>query len=335
MNEPMGKMTISDVAEALGISKTTVSRAISGKGRIGKETRQKVQNYITEHHYTPNVIARGLAQSKTYNIALVLPGDYYLSELPFFQNCMLGISRAAGEADYDVLISMVTGEDLSQLQRVVEYRKVDGVILSRTLVEDQPLQFLMQHHLPYVAIGSTREKNVVQVDHDHVNACRALTEHVLMQGFRRIALLGGNRNHIVTQQRYKGYQEALRQAGMKKEAGPVYFDIEDEVTVEKIADELIHRGTECILCMDDYICLRTLSVLTRKGVRVPKDLKVASFYNSQLLKNQTPGITALNFNTTELGEAACRMLIRMMNGEEVPKHTLQDYELVVKESTRV
>ena len=78
-------ITISDVAEALGVSKTTVSRAISGKGRIGAATRNRVLEYIQEHDYKPNVIARGLAQSKTFNICVVMPGDYALVELPFFQ----------------------------------------------------------------------------------------------------------------------------------------------------------------------------------------------------------------------------------------------------------
>ena len=73
-------ITISDVAEALGVSKTTVSRAISGKGRIGEATRQKVLAYIEEHDYKPNVIARGLAQSKTFNLCVVMPEDYRSEE---------------------------------------------------------------------------------------------------------------------------------------------------------------------------------------------------------------------------------------------------------------
>ena len=105
-------LTISDIANELGVSKTTVSRAISGKGRIGDETRKKVLDYIKEHDYRPNVIAKGLAKSKTYNICLVIPGDYNIVELPFFQNCMLCISKIASSMDYDVLISMVTDKDI-------------------------------------------------------------------------------------------------------------------------------------------------------------------------------------------------------------------------------
>ena len=89
-------ITISDVAEALGVSKTTVSRAISGKGRIGAATRKRVLEYIQEHDYKPNVIARGLAQSKTFNICVVMPGDYASAIFPGSYNGNSGDSRYDG-----------------------------------------------------------------------------------------------------------------------------------------------------------------------------------------------------------------------------------------------
>ena len=98
------KITIADVAQALSVSKTTVSRAISGKGRISEETRTRVLEYIEQNDYKPNVIAKGLAQQKTYNIALVIPGDCNLVDMPFFQNSMQGICEEASRQDYDVML---------------------------------------------------------------------------------------------------------------------------------------------------------------------------------------------------------------------------------------
>ena len=121
------KMTIDDIARDLGISKTTVSRAISGKGRIGQETRDRVLRYIEENNYRPSAIAKGLAQSKTFNIAFVMPGDYSNADLPFFQKCMWGISIMASQRDYDVIISMVDEGNLSQLVRMIDHHKTDGV----------------------------------------------------------------------------------------------------------------------------------------------------------------------------------------------------------------
>ena len=99
--------TIDDIARELGVSKTTVSRAISGKGRIGQATRERVLAFIKEHDYRPNVVARGLAQRKTYNIALLMPKDYVATEFLFFKDCMNGICEVASEYNYDIIISMI------------------------------------------------------------------------------------------------------------------------------------------------------------------------------------------------------------------------------------
>ena len=141
-------LTITDVAEALGISKTTVSRAISGKGRIGDETRQKVLAYIEENNYRPNPMAKGLADQRTYNIAWVMPGDSSVSDLPFFQRCMVGIGEVTMPSNYDILICLVYEDNISQLKRIVENKKVDGVILGRTLVNDNSIKYLKEKGKP-------------------------------------------------------------------------------------------------------------------------------------------------------------------------------------------
>lgn len=84
-------ITITDIAKELGISKATVSRTISGKGRISTRTKDRVLSYVNEHGYRPNKVAQGLAKSKTYNVGVTLPGDYNLVELLFVQSCLVGI----------------------------------------------------------------------------------------------------------------------------------------------------------------------------------------------------------------------------------------------------
>ena len=192
-------ITITDVAEALGVSKTTVSRAISGKGRIGEETKQRVLEYIEANDYKPNVIAKSLAQSKTYNICVVMPGDYALVDLPFFQEAIMGIQEVATIKEYDILLSICQQDDITGLERVVSNRKVDGVILLRTFEEDPQIEFLMDKNIPFVTTGSTAYKGVMQVDHDHESACRELTSIVLMKKDTRVALLGGNEKIIVNE----------------------------------------------------------------------------------------------------------------------------------------
>ena len=228
-------ITIADVAEALGVSKTTVSRAISGKGRIGKETRERVLAYIEEHDYKPNVIAKGLAQSKTYNICVVMPGEYDVVDLTFFQECLFGIQEIAGSMEYDILLSICMTNDISSLERIIANHKVDGVILMRTFVEDEQIEFLQTKNVPFVTIGSTSTnyKGVIQVDHNHKSACKELTSIILMKQMEKIALIGGNEEHVVTQSRLRGFREAYAKMGKELDEDLMFLSQDNQVLVEK------------------------------------------------------------------------------------------------------
>ena len=327
-------ITISDVAEALGVSKTTVSRAISGKGRIGEETRQKVLSYIEEHDYKPNVIAKSLAQSKTFNICVVMPGDYALVDLPFFQEAIMGIQEIAGMMEYDILLCISQGDDITSLKRIIMNRKVDGVVLLRTFVDDPQVEFLVEKNIPFVAAGSSQYKSVKQIDHDHETACRELTSIILMRGLRNIAILGGNENYVVNQTRLRGVEDAYKQFGAKLEQTNLFMNLESKSFIEKAVDDALSQNADCILCMDDAICSHVLRKLRQDHVKIPDDVKIASFYNSSVLENNIPSITSLSFDARELGMTACKNLLSQIDGVEVPRRTLLSYEVVLKESTK-
>lgn len=334
MQKEQKKITIDDIARELGVSKTTVSRAISGKGRIGKETVERVNEYIRKYNYKPNVIAKGLAQSKTYNIGMIMPGEYELVDLPFFQKCLMGVCEVASAKDYDVIVSAVNGSDYSQLERVMDNHKVDGFILSRTLVEDTPAKMLKEREFPFVAIGTSAEQDIIQVDNDHRGGCRELTSILLSRGIGRIALVGGNRNHVVTQNRLKGYMEAYEEQNRHPDRKLIYMEAENRTRIEQIVDDLLPRKADCIVCMDDSICAGVLAKLRKERVRVPQDIKVASFYNSTILENNNPSVTSLQFDVLELGRTACQTLLNMIDGKETEKRILLGYEVTLKESTK-
>ena len=327
-------LTIGDIAQELGVSKTTVSRAISGKGRIGKQTRQKVLDYIEEHHYSPNVIAKGLAQQKTYNLGLVLPGDYNIAELPFFQNCMMGISKTASAAGYDVLLSMVTDKDITQLERAVTNRKIDGVILTRTLVDDVPMRYLKENGVPFVAIGSTDDNEVVQIDNDHRNACRDLTSRLLKNGIKKIALIGGDESYIVTGNRLRGFEDAFDEWEKWNGTKRIMLNIDNGNIVDQIVGELVQEGTDCIVSMDDFLCGCVLNALQQRRIAVPGQIQAVSFYDSTMLANRLPSVTSIRFDVEELGKKACELLLCMLDGEDVERRTLLGYEVRMRNSTK-
>lgn len=332
--EESKNITIADVADALGVSKTTVSRAISGKGRIGKATRDKVLAYIEEHDYKPNAIAKGLAQSKTYNLCVVMPGNYDIVDWNFFQECLFGIQEMAESMGYDILLAMCRMADVSSLERIVANRKVDGVILMRTFLVDKQIEFLQQKNVPFVAIGSTHYEDVIQIDHDHRNACKELTSILLMKNLQKIALVGEDDGYVVNQNRLGGFREAYEQMGLTIDERLLFLGPETRMCIDKTVNESLEHKVDCILCMDDAVASRVLRTLREKKVKVPDDVKVASFYDSTILENSVPSITSLSFDAKELGRVACRTLLDTIEGIEVEEKTLLPYEVVLKESTK-
>lgn len=332
--ERENQYTLEDIAKELGISKTTVSRAISGKGRISQTTRDRVDKFIRQHNYQPNVMARGLAQRKTYNLGLVLPKGYADADIPFFKECMTGICEMALEHDYDIVISMADEQDQSQIQRQIANRKVDGIILSRSVVDSSVQKFLKENKVPFVVIGTTKDRDVVSVDNQNEEASRELTELMLMKGMKKLALLGGSYSHDVTRSRLKGFLEAHEERDMIAVKSLVFTDIDSYVKAVKAVEQALEIGADGILCMDDLICNMALGCLRDRGIKIPEQMRLASFYDSVQLEHNVPSVTSLRFDTRRLGKAACGKLLRLL-GEEVEEETEHlSYQLILRESTK-
>ncbi|MCD8384780.1 MAG: LacI family transcriptional regulator [Clostridiales bacterium] len=326
--------TIDEVARELGISKTTVSRAISGKGRISAETRARVLDFIQKHNYRPNMVARGLAQSRTYNICLVLPSDHAIDDMPFFQRCMAGVCEMAASRDYDVVLSMVTDRDASHLQRILENRKVEGVLSTRTTVEDPVVSLMRESDLPFAVIGTSDDPEPTHVDNDQRDACRELTFILLMRGIRNMGLIGGNPRHLVNENRLQGFLDAHESLGIPARQDLIRMGVTNDLQVSKAVEELLAAGCECIVSGDDTICRLVMTDLARRRMRVPEDVKIASFYNSVLLEQSATPVTSLRFDARELGRTACKLLLDRMSGLEVQDETHLGYQVILRESTK-
>lgn len=326
--------TIDDIAHELGVSKTTVSRAISGKGRIGQMTRERVLKFIEEHDYRPNVLARGLAQKKTYNLALLLPKDYAATEFPFFKDCMNGICEAASENDYDIIISMLGENDLSQLQRLISNRKVDGVIVSRATGNSAEQHYLKENHIPFVVIGPSPDSDDASVDNKNREASEELTSILLMKGIRRLAIFGGREDYNVTGSRYSGYVDAHKKAGIYLDESLSFMNMDDQLKVSCAVEKALQKQTDGILCMDDVICTMVLNCLREKRIKIPNEYKVASLYDSRNLEYNNPSVTSVRFDTVRLGRIACMKLLKLL-GEEVEEDTAPlSYQVILRESTQ-
>jgi DNA-binding LacI/PurR family transcriptional regulator len=212
---------------------------------------------------------------------------------------------------------------------------VDGIILTRNLINDISVSYLKHKAIPFVLLGSCEDDSILQIDYNHMEACEMLISHLLMDGFRRIALIAGDRNHRVNRYRCEGYYNALRRHGIALEQDMVYFDCSSRVFIEQALHSCLKRQAECIVCTDDVISGKVVALLREEGYVIPDNIKVASFYDSIFLEMQNPPITAIGFSAQELGTVAGKRLIGLLNGDESKFKTILDYEIHLRRSTKM
>ncbi len=329
-------LTIDDIARELGVSKTTVSRAISGKGRISSATRERVQSYIEEHNYKPNASAKSLAESRTYNLALVLPRDFVKLDIPFVRQTMSAICDEAFLLNYNVMICLSTDTDFRPLARTLDYRKVDGVILTRTVEDDPVLDLLIRRDIPFATLGSLpskyRGKASVEADHDQTGGCRAFAKAVLAGNSGRTALLGNDLSYIVNQSRLTGFRQACQELSLGVEQTPIRMGINDLERCREVVDELLAQGIRRFVCMDEDVCTRVMTVLRDNGLTIPEDAQVASMADTEQLKTAQPPVSALAFDATDLGRAACREFIHALDDEPYDPTPRLGYKIRLRHS---
>lgn len=331
-------MTIDDIARDLGVSKTTVSRAISGKGRISAATREKVQAYIEKHNYRPNAAAKGLAESRTYNLALVLPKDFVRLDIPFVRQSMSAICEEAYQQNYNIMVCLSTDNESTPLLRTLDYRKVDGVILTRTVENDRLVELLNERRIPFATLGSLPAKYhgmaLVEADHDQTGGCCAFSK-VFLQGHpEKTALLGNDLSYIVNQSRLSGFRQACQDLALPMEQTPIRMGINDLDSCRVIVEELLAQGIRRFVCMDEDVCARTRSVLRSNGLTIPQDAELASFADSDKLETSVPAISALHFEASELGQAACRELLNALNDLPYDPKPVLGYEIRLRSSIK-
>ena len=326
--------TLNDIAKELGVNKATVSKAISGKGNLSAQTRARILAFIDQCGYRPNAVAQSLAKNQTYNIGLMMPDYVGVLDEAFFRECLRGVCKVASGNGYDVLMVMDSERPVEHIARLIDNRKIDGVIAMRSQVNSPVIGFLKEKQVPFAIIGPTSDKEVLNVDNGNRGACRDMTACLIAQGVRRMALIGGDDNNCVTHSRMKGFWDACDQAGLNRNWQMVFLNVIRDNRLTEVMDAVLAQKAECIVCMDDYICNMVLIHLRTSGVEVPRDVKVVSFYDSILLENNIPSVTSLHFDAAALGRAACQKLIDRLRGEPANDFALPGYQIILRDSTK-
>lgn len=307
-----------DVAKKADVSPSTVSRVLSNSKRISPATQQRVRAAMEELGYYPNAIARSLVNQNAMTLGLVLyRGTPAALSNPFFPQVIKGIAQGIRGTGYDLLMTPESGE--TRALDLLRSRKIDGVILLASRRQDPLLPLLRKGGYPYVLVGRTEEEEDFWVNNDNIDAsCRAV-QHLIRLGHRRIGLITGPRDFLVSLDRQQGYIQALEQANLPRERG---LELEADFTLEgafQAASTLLghtHPPT-AIFAADDLMALGVMRACQSWGLRIPLDISVVGFNDDPMATIIEPPLTTVSVQASALGERAAQMLLDLLEGKEI------------------
>ncbi len=331
-------VTIKDIARILGISPSTVSRALKDHPDISQATKDQVNNLAKEMNYRPNPIALSLRNRRSNVIGVVIPEIVHY----FFSSVISGIEKVAGEHGYSVMVSQ-SGESYEKEVEVCstfQHSIIDGILISVSKETDEfsHLQKFEEEGIPVVFFDRMIEEfesDRVLIN-DYEGAYKA-TEHLIVEGRRRIIHFAGPKNRLISKNRLKGYLEAHKNNGVViDDSLVIYCDNFDSALTE--TQRIIDSGVkfDAIFTVNDFTAAGVLKTLQKNGVKVPNDVSVIGFGNDYIAEMIEPTLTTVSQPGFTMGERAMQMLIdRIKNEKSNPAQTeVLPTSLVLRNSTK-
>lgn len=333
----MSSLTLEQVAELAGVSRSTVSRVVNEQAGVREEVRRRVWKVIEETGYRPNIAARALASNRSGIISLVVP--HALSRLfadPYFPRLTQGISLACNENDLSLTLFLFhnEGEEVRLTRRIANPSLFDGVIMASSQVDDPLIPHLIANQVPLVMVGrQDRYPELSFVDVDNRNGGYAATAHLLRLGYLRIAHIGGPQNMVAGQDRLQGYREALADRGRSYDAELVAEGDFSEAGGHVAMQRLLPARPDAVFAASDQMALGAWRALREAGLQVPHDIALVG-YDDLLPPNiGRPRLTTIRQPVARIGREAVNVLLDVIeNGLLPPRRVIFDTELVIRES---
>ncbi len=337
------QVTIKDLAKELGISPSTVSRALKDHPDISMETKKAVTRLAEELNYQPNSIALSLRHRKTNTIGVIIPEIVHF----FFSTVISGIEDIAYGAGYSVIISQSNESyerEVLDTQALFNNR-VDGILMSisKETKDYAHIESVHRRGVPIVFFDrkcDAFESSTVLVD-DFQGGYQA-TRHLIEQGYSRIVHIAGPSNLDLTRERAQGYKKALEDSGLSYSENMI---IKDEISTDlehtkKLVTEFLNQsGTmpDAIFANNDITALGAMHAIKERGLKVPDDIGVVGFSNWQFTSMTEPTISTVSQPGFEMGQEAARLLIRDIEASEdeelPPVHKTFHTEMIVRGSS--
>ena len=331
--------TIADIARIAGVSKATVSRALNDSPLIGTDTKERIRAIAREHDFRMNAPARRLSLKQSHVVGLM---TYEYRKDPsrpdaFLLEMMSGITSGLLENGYDLLVFQAAAEDLEWPRRYLETGRVDGFILLAWNCTQAHLDTLVAQKAPFIAWGLPHGAHPFStVSGDSFAGGKLATEHLLRTARSKIAFIGGPEKAVEAQDRLRGYEAALREAGLEVDPELVVhgsWQTPEPSGTERMR-ELLERAPDLdgVFAASDRLAIGALEALRERGRRVPDDVGVVGYDDVALAQHSDPPLTTIRQDGPLAGKLLARHLIEHLQTGVVTNLSIPA-ELVVREST--
>ncbi len=339
----MVKATIDDVAELAGVSMKTVSRVVNQEPNVRASTREKVDAAIDELNYRPNQSARNLASQRAHLIALIYddPSAYDIPSSGYVIRMQQVTLRACRKANYELLIHPCNyrNKDLdTEISALIEQARPAGIVLAAPLSNMPKIARLIEATgTPFVRLspGAQRGKQLSISTNDREISAE-MTRYLASLGHQKIAFINGHQSHKAVANRFLGYQDGLKQSGLKLSEHLVAQGDNSFGSGILAAHELLERKhpPTAIFAANDDMAVATIRVADRLDIDVPRQLSVAGFDDIALARQVYPSLTTIRQPLSQMSERAAESLIEGKNGGNSASRTeIVAATLVLREST--
>lgn len=325
-------VTLKDIAEVVGKSVAAVSRALNDYDDISEETRAYVKQVAKEMGYTPNLMAQRLQKRTTDTLGFILPFFSPRDSDPYFSELLAGIASKAADQGFDLLVSTCKPGPIETqtYQRLINSRRVDGIIVARPRWQDERIELLLEKEFPFTVIGPVDSTdNILSVSDEPAEAARLVVEHLTGQGHELIALINTPLDLIFSSGFLTGFRGAMVRARLT--VNDNFLEESDFTQADgyRMAQLLLSRekAPTAIVTADDVVALGVMAAAQDQGLEIGNDLAVTGYGDILLSEHSQPPLTTVHRPAYAMGQRACQMLIAQIRG-----HPIEENQIVFKPS---
>lgn len=312
------KTTIRDIAKELNLTPATVSRALHNNPRISAETKKLVLETANRLNYRRNKMASSVRTGKSHTIGVIIPS----ARINFFGSVVHGIETLASQHGYHTIIYQSEESSSLEVKAIEAFlgARVDGILASLAKEESDFTHYsdLKKANIPLVLFDRFVDSlNIPSVVIDDYKGGFVATEHLILQGYKRIAHLAGPQSFQTFQNRQKGYLDALKAYNMPVEESLIYTgDISIE-SGKKAANYFMSlpNPPDAAFAVEDFSALGLMKGLKERSVQIPSDFGIIGFANEEFDEHITPTLSSIDQQTVQMGREAFNMLLRMIEGK--------------------